>query len=280
MVQNKTQHVAPLKMEVMDCSPLVVDDGFEVANKDLLASWIAELCLGNYLHLREVIEQLNPDIPISENEAIDAVIELLEVPSDNKTLVERRDGWLFQMMSWIALNLDLHHKFKPEQFEMAPPHTKPGQHGLDGIAVVLDDDMNIDRIIITEDKCSTWPENIIKNQVFPEYDSFEKRKLDNRIKTGVTALIIPIGGRQVAIKLNNDIARLDYRRYRVGITRKEEHESLEGRKKLYTGYDSHVKGNVERRMAASVFLPDLRNWMSDLSNKVVKVLNSKKTGNV
>lgn len=280
MANTPEQHTVPLKMVVMDCTPLVVDYGYEVTDKDLLAGWIAELCLGNFLHLREVIEQLNPDIPISEDEAIEAVIELLNVPSDNKTLVERRDGWLFQMMSWIALNLDLHHKFKPEQFEMAPPHTKPGQHGLDGIAVVMDDNMNIDRIIITEDKCSTGPENIIKNQIFPEFDSFEERKQDNRIKTGVTSLIIPIGGRQVASKLKNDIARLDYRRYRIGITRKEEHESQEGRKKLYTGYDSHVKGNVERRMAASVFLPDLRDWMSDLSNKVVKVLNSRKTRNV
>ena len=140
----------PIRIVELDCSPLVVDYGYEVTDKDLLAQWIADLCLGHYRQIRKIIEQIEPKMPATEDDAIDDIVSKLTLSDDaDNRSVYRRDGWLFQMMSWIALNVDLHEKFNKEKIFMAPHHTAPGQHGLDGLAVVLDDKKLLGSIIIT-----------------------------------------------------------------------------------------------------------------------------------
>ena len=271
----------PIKIVELDCSPLVVDYGYEVTDKDLLAQWIGDLCLGHYRQIRKIIENIAPKTPATEDDAIDDVVSKLTLPdgADNKS-VYRRDGWLFQMMSWIALNVDLHDKFDKNMVFMAPPHTAPGQHGLDGLAVVLDDKKLLGSIIITEDKCSEKPRRIVTAQIFPEFVKFEKGGSKNRIVTGVTSLIEPVDGGGVIDAVQNDIAKTDYRKYRIGITRLDEHDDADGRIELYASYDKKVTGDSKRRRASSVNVGDVRPWMADLAAKVISYLNSKKTAHV
>jgi len=271
----------PIRIVELDCSPLVVDYGYEVTDKDLLAQWIADLCLGHYRQIRKIIEQIEPKMPATEDDAIDDIVSKLTLSDDaDNRSVYRRDGWLFQMMSWIALNVDLHEKFNKEKIFMAPPHTAPGQHGLDGLAVVLDDKKLLGSIIITEDKCSEKPRNIMTSQIFPEFVKFEKGVCKNRIVTGVTSLIEPVDDGDVIDAVQDDIAKKDYRKYRIGITRLNEHADAEGRKKLFADYDRKVKGDGKRRRASSVYVGDVRPWMADLAAKVIANLNSKKRAHV
>lgn len=273
--------ISPIRIIEMDCSPLVVDYGYEVTNKDLLADWIADLCLGHYRQIRKIIENMDPKMPITEEDAIDDIVSKLDLPanaSDKK--IYRRDGWLFEMMSWLALNIDLHNKIDKEKFFMAPPHTAPGEHGLDGLAVVLDDKKMLSSIIITEDKCTSEPEKILENQVYPGLAKLEKGGSKNRIVTIVTSLIESVDEGSVIDTIQDDIAKQDYRKYRIGITRLAQHGSREGRIELFSNYDKIISGEGKRRRASSVFVGEVRLWMADLSTKVVACLKSKKMAHV
>ena len=122
----------------MDCSPITSDNGYKVVDMDLLAKWIAQLLMGNSVHITRIIEGLAPHYANLRNEAIDSLVAKIDVPSGDKVAIYKRDGWLFQMISWIALNMNLHASFKKEQIYMNVPHTAPAQQGIDGFALVLD----------------------------------------------------------------------------------------------------------------------------------------------
>ena len=77
-------------------------------------------------------------------------------------------------------------------------------------------------------------------------------------------------------KYQNDIKKKEYRQYRIGITREDSHNSQEGRNSLFKGYDSCISGtDVERRTGATVYLPNLRDWMLELRQMVISKLEEK-----
>ena len=260
----------------MDLSPLVIDDDYEVVDKQLLAEWIAIMVLGHYGHIYRIIEKLAPlEVP-SNNALIDYILTKLNVPVDNDVLIEHRDGWLFQMMSWIALNIKLHADYPNCTIHMVAPHDAPAKHGIDGLAMVVTADNQIGKIIITEDKCTTDPRTLVKNKVLPEFLDFENNKYDNKLTSELTQLVNPATHPDQYIALYPSFANHRNWTYRIGITREKCHDSDKGRKRLFKDYDEAVGGNVDRRKGASINLPDMRAWMQDLSNRVASILESKK----
>lgn len=133
----------------MDCSPLVIDNGYHVVQPDVLAQWVAQLLLGNSLHIARIIEGLDSKGVSLRNAAIDSIINKL-----NTAGVYKRDGWLFQMISWIALKINLHSQYRIGKVFMNAPHTAPAQHGIDGFALVIDDKKMIKYVVLCEDKCT------------------------------------------------------------------------------------------------------------------------------
>lgn len=81
------------------------------------------------------------------NAAIDSIINKL-----NTVGVYKRDGWLFQMISWIALKINLHSQYGIGKVFMNALHTAPAQHGIDGFALVIDDKKMIKYVVLYEDK--------------------------------------------------------------------------------------------------------------------------------
>lgn len=81
----------PIRIVELDCSPLVVDYGYEVTDKDLLAQWIADLCLGHYRQIRKIIEQIEPKMPATEDDAIDDIVSKLTLTddADNRSVYRR-----------------------------------------------------------------------------------------------------------------------------------------------------------------------------------------------
>lgn len=259
----------------MDCLPLVVDNSYRIVETNLLAKWVAQLLLGNSLHIARVIEGLDSQAINMRNKTIDGVIKKL-----NAADVYKRDGWLFQMISWIALKMSLHTQYGSGKVFMNAPHTAAAQHGMDGFALVIDDKKMIKYIVLCEDKCSEKARSIITGQIFPEFIEFEEGYLDNRVITEISSIIRGEDGGMLLQKIQDDIADNKYWMYRIGVTRQNEHDSFEGRKKLYKDYDKKVTGDPYRRSAASVNLDDLRAWMDAFYKMVVKELESKKSNDV
>lgn len=266
----------PINIIGTDLTPIVIDDDYEVIDKHQLAEWIAVMMLGQYGHIYMIIEKLSPEETPSNNELIDYMLTKLNVPKDNDTLIEHRDGWLFQMISWIALNIKLHTDYPDCAIHMVAPHDAPAKHGIDGLAMVVTADKKIGRIVITEDKCTTGPRSFVRDKVLPEFADYEKHVYDNKLTSELTQFVNPAIYPDLYIALSPSFANHENWTYRIGITRKDCHDSEKGRKKLFEGYDSTVNGNIVRRKGASINLPELRAWMQDLSDCVATILQSKK----
>ena len=73
------------------------------------------------------------------------------------------DGWLFQMISWLQLA----NQYKGDIFFQQSPHSQPSMHGIDGFAVKLTPNNTIERIVITEDKCTENAKTTIRDKVWP-----------------------------------------------------------------------------------------------------------------
>ncbi len=259
----------------MDCSPLVIDSSFNVIDLELLAKWVAQLLLGNSLHIARIIEGLDSKGVSHRNVAIDSIINKL-----NTVGVYKRDGWLFQMISWIALKIKLHSQYGIGKVFMNAPHSAPAQHGIDGFALVIDNRKMIKYIVLCEDKCTEGARKLITSQIYPEFSKFENGEFDNRVLTEISSMV---RGEDEGILLQNvqdDIVESKYWMYRIGVTRQNDSDDEEGRKALYKGYDTVVCGDVTRRNAASVNLNDVRVWMDAFCKMVVKELESKKTKDV
>ena len=265
----------PLQITPMDCSPLVIDNGYTVVDQKVLAQWVAQLLLGNSLHISRVIEGLDSKAVNQKNKAIDSIIVRLKTCGDYK-----RDGWLFQMISWIALNINLHNLHGNGKVFMNAPHSAPAQHGIDGFSLVIDDNKEIRYIVLCEDKCSGNARTIITSQIFPEFKDFENGKFDNRVLSEISSIIRGEDGGVLLQNIQDDIVNNKYWMYRIGVTRQDASETKTGRETLYKNYDKVVTGNVGRRDAASVNLGDVRAWMEAFSQMVIKELESKKSKDV
>ncbi len=259
----------PFKLIDVDCSPLVIDFEYEIINKDLLVNYVGEMVLGHHLHVSQIINNLTTVFPVHPNDSIDHVISKIKSATS-----EKRDGWLFQMISWIVLA----QRNAGQKFLCNYPQFAPAQHGIDGLAVILNDDDTLKSIIITEDKCTTGPRGKITQQVFPEFQEFERGEKNNALVSIISSLIGQLKAGSILENVQNDIFNNKYRLYRIGITREKQHNDNKGRQGLFKNYDDYVSGlNCERRSGATIYLDDLRNWMQDFSDSVINYLESKKS---
>ena len=259
----------------LDLSPLCHDYELEIQNMDELIELISRLVLGHCRHVSRIIRGLAPNYPNIDSLTINDALKkltyesILEVKS-RKVEMEKIHGWLFQMMSWIALAELNGNRSVFNQFS---PHSQPSMHGLDGIAVTLNKDNCIDRIIITEDKCTQEDRNTIKNLVFPEFLDMESGVKNNAIIQHVGMLI---KDEETYTNIQNDIVKPELRQYRIGITRQAIHNSIEKRRNLFKDYDSFVTGDdVLRRTASSIYFDDMRNAMEQIRQMVIDCIKRK-----
>ena len=163
---------------------LCKDYEFTIADENQLVEYVALLCLGHCDHVTNIIRALEPDEENPDEKAIKSLIKDLEAAETDEFWKNKVHGWLFQMMSWIALS----EQHKADRFLQHYPHSQPAMQGIDGIAITLTDDGCIDRIIITEDKCTTNPRGKITSQVWKEWDDTEDGEKNNAIFQQIQSL--------------------------------------------------------------------------------------------
>ncbi len=259
--------IMPVTINFLSLDPLCKDYEYSVSDMDTLAELVAILCRGKYKHANKIIRYLATEAINPDEKGIRHLLSELDTTGKGDEYRDRIHGWLFQMMSWIALA----EQHKADNFRPHYPHSQPSMHGLDGIAITLKEDGGIDRIIVTEDKCTEHPRDTIRDKIWPEFDDMENGANNNAIEQQVQSLIVEDG---VGLNIQNDITDEKYRQYRIGITREKCHNSEKGRKGLFKGYDEHIKGeDIERRTGATIYLEDVRGWMEELRLRVIDKLN-------
>lgn len=254
----------PIKHIGTDMLPIVYDDDYVVADEDKLVKFIGDILLGRFFYIKRIIDNLDDRKGPNIKDEKDAAIQKL-----NSTNISHLKGLLFQHLSWIALAT----QYGTSNLKMIKPHDEPIEHGLDGFAILLNNDGSINKIIITEDKCSDDPRNRITQEVFPEYDQIEKGIKDNIIISNITSLV----GENPSYfdKIEPNIANKQLWQYRIGITRDSKHDAIENRRDLFKDYEKHVADPQERRHAATILIPDTKAWATDLRDKIIDYIKSR-----
>lgn len=250
----------------VDFSPLCKEQSFSITDEDTLAQYIAELLMGQSHHVGKVLDALDSTMSVQfhENQK-KRNISFLRL-EDGMT-EEKRDGWIFQMISWIIVHLN----HNGETFRQLVPHHHPAQHGIDGFAIVIKDG-HLKNVLISEDKCTKYPRNKIQQQVFPEFKKYESHEEDTAIISSATTLFEQFP--DDFVNLQNEVTDSAKWVYRICVTRDKSHKEGEKVAKLYADYEKHVSGGVERRTSCSTYIENLRAWMQTFSEKIIKIIEA------
>lgn len=266
----------PFEYNVCDCLPLVIDNEFSINDEELLAEYTAKIILGHFAHVKRIIRALATTNPLIGNDDIETAIAHLTYLGQTTIGIEKRDGWLFQIISWLALLIEN----DGENFYCQQPHDASAQHGLDGIGIIIDNQSVIEKIIITEDKC-TDNQRVQIPKVWKEFGEFEKGDHNNKLVSRISALIEHMEDGNVLEANRNNIYIKELRKYRVGINRNNTYETRPKREKLFKGYDGCVAGiDPHRRYASTLHVDDIRGWMEQFCQKVIQYLNAQLISNV
>ncbi|SLN64602.1 hypothetical protein ROA7450_03420 [Roseovarius albus] len=237
---------------------------WNIEDKDMLARHLARVALGQYRHVAKILAATQAADVIPFASAYEGARSLL---ISKQAEPWHRDGWVFQVISWIAAHLSSTGEL------IAPPHMQHADKGFDGLHLHIDKTTGkVCKAMLCEDKATTNSRNKVQSQVWPEFASFEAGLRDHELVSRVTSLL------ETRPDVDPDDAVVgvlwdDARSYRVAVTIGDEHNSEEGLKRLFRGYNDNVDGNVERRRAETLYVKDLRVWMNCVVDKALTVLD-------
>lgn len=227
-----------------------------------LAELVAYIALGQYRHVVRILEETELTNAVPGLTAVQGARQLLTVPDGSDPF--HRDGWLFQAISWIAACI------QNEASLISPPHMMHAGKGFDGLHVHIDEgSQTVHSVVICEDKATTNPRDIIRDQVWKEFSDLETGIRDHLLVAQVSTLLAtrPDLDHDQAIR---QILWKQARAFPVSITVNDSHADVKGHKRLFKGYSNVVAGGVSRRRAETLQLDDLRSWMGRISRQALK----------
>ena len=248
----------------------VVDDkhcqgvSFVVTDTNALARAVALVLVQEYVLARRILSGAptadNGDAVALPKDAIDDIItRRLKPPVDY-----HRDGFLFQLIMWLAAHLDLQ-----DGDLVALPHAQASAKGQDSIVVHRAGGAVV-ALSICEDKATEKPRATVRDEVWPEIREYEAGGRRDELRSNIIATL-GLGGVPVdeAIALVRRISWEGQRRYRVRLTLERARSGG-----IFKGFDDIVTGSVERRRGETVQLSGLRAWMTDFAAKVESELRT------
>lgn len=241
---------------------LWIGSDWTIEDEDELASLVARVALGQYEHVLNVLEKTNCVAYAPAPTALKGATKLLTAKNPEEPW--HRDGWLFQVVSWIAANLH-----DPASLK-TPPQIRHADKGFDGLHVCLDStDENVVSVVICEEKASDAPRGKITSQVWPDFKSMDTGERDHEL-VAETSTLLKANGHIDPSRAVHEILWKQTRAYRVSVTIGDNENSDSGRNALFSGYKKKVIGDdVERRRAETFYQRNMRAWMKRIADKAI-----------
>ncbi len=241
-------------------------DDWTITNEDQLAKLVAKVALGQARQVEKILQETGCVNYAPSATAVDGAIRLLTAADPEKPW--HRDGWLFQVLAWIAAHLHSPNTLK------AAPHMIHAHKGFDGVLLKLDgSDSSVVSVVICEQKATSNPRNLITSQVWPEFKSLETGRRDNELVAEVATILERNGHLDVDQAVSTIIWK-NSRSYCVTITVGNHEHSDDGRKALFKGYKGVVPTrDVVSRRAETLYQPNFRKWMNDLAEKAIVAIH-------
>lgn len=261
----------PIQLLPTNHGTLVHGANWVVYDEIRLATLIAKVALGQAGHVSKILDGIGEVQTTAQNDVITSAIQMLTIQNDEDPW--HRDGWMFQVMSWIAGRIA-----NPKAISN-PPQMILAQKGFDGIQLEFDQLTGISAVIIFEDKATDNARSTICNKVWPEFKTIENGSNTNVLVAEVTGLL----ERQPSVDAYDVISKViwkEVRNYKVSITIGNEHHSDEGYSALFKGYDIAVSGDIKRRRGDTLYVAALRPWMEHIAKLTLNHLTELKNNNV
>jgi len=255
-------------------TPIVHDEvchghAWAVDNIDVLVERVARVAMGQYRHVSQVLEGLNVLVPKGTKAHAENAIKKLQVAKNGDPW--QRDGWLFQILSWIAAN-----QHKTDGIILKPPHIFHAHKGFDGMQLeVSADGQSVSAVVIFEDKATDDPRKTIREDVWPEIVKLEAGERVAELTHEATSLLEAHQHLYPNLNVDEAIDRIfwqEARRYRVSITTGDVHVKEADRARLFADFNTIAKGDVARRRGDTMHFDKLRVWMNDFSDLIEKKL--------
>ncbi|PLW76511.1 hypothetical protein C0081_16270 [Cohaesibacter celericrescens] len=255
---------------------------WRVLDDEQLARLIAIIAMGQAAQASHILSELLPATPaftIPELRAEGKIrLTVQEKKQEPRIGYPRwqRDGFMFEAISWVAAR-----QVYGKAAYMKDPHVSATSQGLDGLMLELSiDKTQIDRTTVFEDKCSDDPVSTFKNKVIPAFRDRHENKRSAEIVAAATVLLGKAGiDEGAAAKLAAAVTDRTKRRYRAAFAITNELDSVDGRNKLFAGYDEISDIEQAQRLGACLVVsPKLRGWFDQLAEKAVAYLEALNDG--
>lgn len=261
----------PISSESVEVETKWLRVTWSVESKAELAFLIARVALGQWRDVVTILRETGCELPEPRESALTGARALLEVRAGTEPF--QRDGWLFQVISWIAS-----HRENPTAI-VRPPQMIWSEPGFDGLYVRINpEQQTIAWLVICEDKATTTPRQLIVSQVWPELRKMEEGARDNQLVAAVTLLLEGHAeGEQVIPAV---FWEKTCQAYRIAVTAVDQGEASLTHENLFRGFDDIILGDPTRRQAEILYLPDVRAWLADLADQVLACLDELEAGDV
>ena len=174
---------------------------------------------------------------------------------------------MFQHIAWLAAIIG-----KGNNVAASIPHLLPAHKGFDAILVPLNKNLEATGgIIVCEEKATTNPRRQITNDVWPSILSVDAGERDAELNGELTAILQRYNVSNIE-QILTEAHWLNRKAYRVSITIAPAHDTAVARRALFVGYDTTAPGDLERRHAETLMIPQLRTWMEQFCNRVVAAI--------
>jgi hypothetical protein len=252
----------PIQLTAIAHDKLLHGCTWAVPDEQFLSELIAYVALGQARHVRKILLATGSILPMPDDYAKSSATKMLTVAPNTDSW--HRDGWMFQVMSWLAAS-----KSSPDSI-ITTPQMRLADKGFDGLQLDFDSGTGaLSAVVIFEDKATDNPRGTIQSKVWPDFEQMEKGDRANVLVAEVTSLLEKRAGIDVDDVIKKVIWK-DVRRFRVSITVQDTHATHAGRENLFKGYDATVEGGIERRRGETFYVSDLRPWMSNIANKAIR----------
>jgi hypothetical protein len=257
----------PIKREPVNASPVCDGHKWVIDDQSELARFVAILMLGEHLHARRILDQLQPTVPPRRDDAIDRVIAKLTLqPGQDPS---HRDGWIMQFLSWIVC-----YKHRSKNATVRAPQPRRADKGFDGLVVEVDAKGHLS-ILVCEDKATGSPRDTFRDKVLPEIESFEAGQRDEELLSDLTVVLETSDTPDV----DRVVATIDWasaRRYRVSLSAFAKHQTPAAMKRLFNGFEKSAPGTLDRRCGETACMDPLRGWMDGFCQIVTTQLEGMK----
>lgn len=266
----------PLQIARVPIDDQCVGDRWLVDDEIELARLIALVAMGQAAAAAQVIKTLSPAAPAFTNVDLQREAKLKLTVQDTATTPRtgyprwQRDGFMFEVISWIAARQANHHVL------LKDPHVSATSQGIDGLMIELTGDKSkIAMTTVFEDKCTSKQRDTFINKVIPVFLDHHRNSRSVEVVAAASVLLRTAGiGEDAAARMSEAVLNRDSRSYRAAFTLPAIDDTQEMRAKLFAGYDAlHGIPPTQRIGASLIVSGELRAWVDALAVHAIAFLD-------